>query len=349
VACGTRRRLPLASAAADADHNTPFQDASITGPFLKEGARVASKISRQRKLERARAERRLARQAQHARRKRQIQAGIAASLALVLIVLGVTWALGGFSSKPDTANNVASSCLWVPKNPTSSAAGSADTGTPSAGELRSGFETMTIKTNLGDITAQLDLTKAPCAAASFKFLGEKAFFNGSNCHRLNTDAKTLTCGDPHGDGTGGPSYQFADEDVPTAPLAKSAATPSTSPGATSTSPGATTAAAGASYYAKGTIVMVNTGANTNGSQFTIVYGDASTLAAAYSIVGTVTTGLDIVEKVAQGGVINTANQPAVEGKPKTTLTIQQLTVAVPGAPSATVAPSPTSAASAAAH
>jgi peptidyl-prolyl cis-trans isomerase B (cyclophilin B) len=343
VACRTRRRLPLASAAADADHNTPFQDASITGPFLKEGARVASKISRQRKLERVRAERRLARQAQHARRKRQIQAGIAASLALVLIVLGVTWALGGFSSKPDTANNVASSCLWVPKNPTSTAgAGSADTGTPPAGELRSGFETMTIKTNLGDITALMDLTKAPCAAASFKFLGEKAFFNGSNCHRLNTDAKTLTCGDPHGDGTGGPSYQFADEVVPTAPLANSAATPSTSPGATA-------AAAGASYYAKGTIVMVNTGANTNGSQFTIVYGDASTLAAAYSIVGAVTTGLDIIEKVAQGGAINTANQPAVEGKPKTTLTIQQLTVAVPGAPSATVAPSPTSAASAAAQ
>jgi peptidyl-prolyl cis-trans isomerase B (cyclophilin B) len=327
------------SAAADADHNTPFQDARITGPFLKEGARVASKISRQRKLERARAERRLARQAQHARRKRQIQAGIAASLALVLIVLGVTWALGGFSSKPDTANNVASSCLWVPKNPTSSA-GSADTGTPPAGEPRSGFETMTIKTNLGDITALLDLTKAPCAAASFKFLGEKAFFNGSNCHRLNTDAKTLTCGDPHGDGTGGPSYQFTDKVVPTAPLANSAASPSTSPGAA-------TPAAGASYYAKGTIMMVNTGANANGSQFTIVYGDASTLAAAYSIVGTVTTGLDIIEKVAQGGAINTANQPAVEGKPKTTLTIQQLTVAVPGAPSATVAPSPTSAASAA--
>jgi peptidyl-prolyl cis-trans isomerase B (cyclophilin B) len=339
VACRTRRRLPLASAAAAADHNTPYQDASITGPFLKKGARVASKISRQRKLERARAERRLARQAQHARRRRQIQAGIAASLALVLIVLGVTWALGGFSSKPDTANNVAS-CLWVPKNPTSGA-GSADTGTPPAGELRSGFETMTIKTNLGDITALLDLTKAPCAAASFKYLGGKAFFNGSNCHRLNTDAKTLTCGDPNGDGTGGPSYQFADEVVPTAPLTGSAATPSTSPSATTT-------AAGASYYAKGTIVMgVNTGANTNGSRFTIVYGDASTLPASYSIVGTVTTGLDIVEKVAQGGAVNTANQSAVEGKPKTTLTIQQLTVAVPGAPSATVAPSPTSAASAA--
>jgi peptidyl-prolyl cis-trans isomerase B (cyclophilin B) len=80
-------------------------------------------------------------------------------------------------------------------------------------------------------------------------------------------------------------------------------------------------------------VMVNTGANTNGSQFTIVYGDASTLGGSYSVVGTVTKGLDIVEQVARAGAVDTQSKPTVEGKPKTALTIQQLTVALPAAPS----------------
>ena len=294
---------------------------------------MASRSNRQRKLERARAERRLARQAHHARRKRQVQAGVAAGIAVVVIALGVTWTLGGFSSKPDTAD-VASSCVWIPKTPTDA---TADPGTPPSGELRSGFETMTITTNLGPIEALLDLSKAPCAAASFKYLGEKAFFNGSNCHRLDTDVKTLTCGDPKGDGTGGPSYQFADEDLPTSPIAvpPASAPPSPSSPSPTASSSASPSAPAPTYYAKGTIVMVNSGADTNGSQFSIVYGDASTLGSTYSIVGTVTKGLEIVEQVAAAGAVDTENKPAVDGKPKTTLTIQQLTVALPGAPSAT--------------
>jgi peptidyl-prolyl cis-trans isomerase B (cyclophilin B) len=99
--------------------------------------------------------------------------------------------------------------------------------------------------------------------------------------------------------------------------------------------------------------MVNTGANTNGSQFSIVYGDGSSLGASYSVVGTVTKGLDIVEKVAQAGALDTAGKSVVEGKPKTALTIQQLTVALPAAPSDAVTPSgtptPSTAASAAAQ
>jgi peptidyl-prolyl cis-trans isomerase B (cyclophilin B) len=243
-------------------------------------------------------------------------------------VLGATWALGGFDGKSATTD-AAGSCLWVPKSATSSD-GTPDTGTPPAGELRSGFETMTITTNLGVIEALLDLSKAPCTAASFGYLGSKAFFNGSNCHRLSTAAKTLTCGDPKSDGTGGPSYQFADEDVPTTPVA--AATPTAAPSASvSASPSESATPTGPAYYAKGTIVLVNTGANTNGSQFSIVYGDGSTLSAAYSIVGTVTKGLDIVEKVAEAGAVDAENKVVAEGKPTTTMTIQQLTVTVPGA------------------
>lgn len=300
---------------------------------------MASRSNRQRKLERARAERRIARQAERVRRKRQIQAGVGASIALVLIVLGVTWQLGGFDSKP-ADNGAQGSCTWTPKDPSANP-DTVDTGTPPAsGELRSGFETLTIKTNLGDIEARLDLSKVPCTAASLTYLGEKKYFDGSTCHRLSTASKLLTCGDPKGTGAGGPSYQFADEDVPTSPLDAGSASPSPSPASASPSPSPASAPAAPTYYAKGTIVMVNTGQNTNGGQFSIIYGDGSDLTKAYSIVGTVTKGLDIVEGVAKAGAVNAEGQQVTEGKPKTALIIQQLSVGPPQVPP-TGSPSPT--------
>lgn len=293
------------------------------------GSTVASKSSRQRKLERARTERRIARQAQHTRRRRQAQAAVAAGLAVVVIVLGVVWLVGGFDNKPATpaADATATSCTWVPKATSSSTSTtSPDTPTsatpPTTGILRSGFETMTIQTDLGDIEARLDLSKAPCTAASFRYLGEQKFLDGTSCHRLNTTTKTLTCGDPTGDGTGGPAYQFADEDVPTTPL------PSVSPSPEASAPAVDT------YYAKGTIVLANTGAGTNGSQFSIVYGDASTLPATYSVVGTVTKGLDLVEAVGRDGAVDGQGQPAAEGRPKSPVAVKSLTVGTPTVPPA---------------
>jgi peptidyl-prolyl cis-trans isomerase B (cyclophilin B) len=75
---------------------------------------VASKRDRQRRLERDRAQRRIARQAQRARRRRQIYAGVSAGLALLLIAVGTTWALGGFEGGPD--NVVSGTCTWTLKD-----------------------------------------------------------------------------------------------------------------------------------------------------------------------------------------------------------------------------------------
>jgi len=165
---------------------------------------VASKRDRQRKLERARAERRLARQAHNARRKRQIQAGVGASVALVVIVLGTTWLLGGF--KPTPKPTVASgTCTWTLKDPSTDPS-VIDVGhPPTTGERRTGHDTLTIKTNMGDIQADMDLAKNPCTAVSFQYLGSKDYFNGSKCHRLSTDLKVLQCGDQKSDGTASPS------------------------------------------------------------------------------------------------------------------------------------------------
>jgi peptidyl-prolyl cis-trans isomerase B (cyclophilin B) len=297
---------------------------------------VASRSNRQRRLERARAERRLAHQAHQARRRRQIQAGIGASVALLVIILATTWLLGGFDPDPLAETAATPSCAWNPQDPATNP-NLTDVGTPpSTGELRSGFEQLTIETNLGQIDALVDLSRVPCTAASLGFLGEKDFYANSTCHLLSTTSMILACGDPKSDGTGGPTYQFADENVPTIPVPADPA--ATSNPTASASPVTT-------YYAKGTLVMANNGPNTNGSQFAIVYGDGSDLPPAYTNVGTVTAGLEIVEGVARAGAVDAQGQPAADGMPTTALTITRLYLgsAAP-APSASTAPEPTPAA-----
>jgi len=291
-------------------------------------------------LERARAQRRIARQAHRARQRRQIQAGVGAGVALILIVLGATWALGGFDSKP--ATTAAGACSWIPLDPAGNP-NVVDVGTPpTGGEKRTGTETMVVQTNLGEVDVTLDLAKAPCAAASFTYLGGRDFFKNSSCSMISKELQVVQCGDPKSTGVGGPAYQFADEYRPTEPVFAAPTSPTPSPSA-SGSPSASPSASPATgiYYKRGDVIMVNTGANTNGSQFYIVYGDSSTLSAAYTVIGTVSNGMDVVDKVVQGGAVGDNGKPVNQGKPKTTMTIQQLYVGEP--PNAT--PSPTTPAS----
>ena len=108
-----------------------------------------------------------------------------------------------------------------------------------------------------------------------KALAAKGYFNNTTCHRLTTSALyVLQCGDPTGTGTGGPGYTIPDENLPTD-------YPHT--------------------YTAGTVAMANSGPNTGGSQFFIVYKD-SPLAPSYTPWGTVTSGMDTVEKIAAAGV-----------------------------------------------
>ena len=59
----------------------------------------------------------------------------------------------------------------------------------------------------------LDNGKSPCTVNSFASLAQQGFFNDTPCHRLTTSESlsVLQCGDPTGQGTGGPGYQFANE------------------------------------------------------------------------------------------------------------------------------------------
>jgi peptidyl-prolyl cis-trans isomerase B (cyclophilin B) len=159
--------------------------------------------------------------------------------------------------------------------------------TPLSEQPAAGEQVMTIVTNLGPITAEIDTEGAPCTAGSFTFLAKDGYFDGQQCHRLTTDGIwVLQCGDPDARGAieagtpemagaGSPGYQYEEENLPVEAEAN---------------------------YPAGTIAMANAGAATTGSQFFIVYEDTS-LPADYTILGQVTSGLDIVEQVAAAGVM----------------------------------------------
>lgn len=283
---------------------------------------MVSSKNRQRALARAKVERQIARRAASARRRRQLQAAVGATLAVLMVAVGVAWAAGAFKPSPKKVAD----CAWS----TAKDANNPDIRNvdppPTTGIAKSGSRPMTITTNLGPIEAELDLAKAPCTAASFAHLASKKFFDNTKCHRLTTSGiYVLQCGDPSATGKGGPSYSFADENLPILPP------PTTDPSASPAAPPPPT-----NLYARGTLAMANSGANTNSSQFFIVYKDGSGLEAKYSIFGRVTKGLEIVDSVAAAGVADPGGQPSTDGAPKTEVQIQSLTV---GSTAPAVAPS----------
>lgn len=300
---------------------------------------MASSKTRQRKLARAKYDRQMARKAAQTRRKRRIQAGVGAAVALVLIVFGTVWVLGGFDSEPtDTA--AADICSWT-KSDSANNPNLKDVGTPPTKDLpTTGTRPMTITTDQGaPITVSLDVGSAPCASASFAHLASNGFYDNTKCTEITAEG-ALRCGDPGGTGTGGPTYSFYNENVPSAPE------PSPSPGTEQPA-----------IYPKGTVALIGNPPGSNGSQFLIFFKDFSpTDSPAYPIVGRVTSGLDVVETI--GKIKTVDNGTGAMVKPEKDITIQSLTVGemdpvspepsapASGAPSGSPAATPTPAATA---
>jgi peptidyl-prolyl cis-trans isomerase B (cyclophilin B) len=279
---------------------------------------VSSIKDRQRAAARARLEKEMAERAAAARKRRQRQAVIGAAIAVVVIAGVAVWI--GTSLKSDDKKTAASpaaskapaaapagtvNCTWTPQD-ASTGAKVVNTGTPPVNNPKVGTQTFTMTTNLGVIAATVDLTKAPCTAAAFDFLSAKKFWDGTKCHRLVTSGiSVLQCGDPSAkgkgyrdtDGTGGPSFMYPEENLPTG----------------KTPP-----------YPAGTLAMAKTqNPGTTGSQFFIVYAD-TTLDPSYTILGTITKGLDIVKAVAKAGTDNANGQG--DGHPKKEIDIKTLTM-----------------------
>lgn len=152
-----------------------------------------------------------------------------------------------------------------------------------------------ITTNSGDITITFN-DKTPCTDISFASLAGQGYYDDSPCHRVSTPESgygILQCGDPTGQGTGGPGYTIPDE------------------------------LTGDETYAKGTIAMANTGApDSGGGQFFLNYAD-SAFPPNYTEFGTIDDeGIKVLEKIASAGTEN----GAPDGPPKNEVVIESVTL-----------------------
>lgn len=139
-----------------------------------------------------------------------------------------------------------------------------------------------LETTEGDITLELYAKKAPQTVNNFISLARKDFYDGTNFHRVMKDFM-IQGGDPKGDGTGGSGYTVPaeiNEDF---------------------------------KHEKGTVSMarlpdsVNPKKDSSGSQFFIMHKTTPQLDGEYTIFGKVIEGLDIVDKIAEKEVQESAS------------------------------------------
>ena len=166
---------------------------------------------------------------------------------------------------------------------------------PSPEAVAEGEVRATMATSVGELGLTLDREATPCTVNSWVSLAEQGWFDGTQCHRLTTRGIfVLQCGDPTGSGSGGPGYSFDDE------------------------------LTGDETYPAGTLAMANSGPDTNGSQFFIVY-DETPLPAGYTVFGTVDDAtVQAIADVAADGT-DDANGPG-DGAPQTEVAIDSVTV-----------------------
>ena len=169
------------------------------------------------------------------------------------------------------AKNVVAGCVTPPKVPSDKRTGKLPDKKTAAGKTF----VATVTTNCGVIKIELDGTKAPQTVATFLSLAKSGYWADSPCHRLTTaDIFVLQCGDPTGTGTGSPGYGFGVENAP------------------------------ANFaYPPGTLAMARgQDPKSNGGQFFIVYKQTVLKdPIGYSIFGKITSGMDIVNKIAAAG------------------------------------------------
>ncbi len=283
---------------------------------------MAGKQDRQRKLARERYQRRLDREAQRQANARKTAKIVGSGAAIVVVAAVVVVGILALAKSPKPA-----AAAKPPATPSATAAAT-PTATPSATPSTSAPAVVepakhcvytahppasrnvglppatpdykatyqaTINTNRGAIVIDLLNSKATCTVNSFVFLSDKGFYNKTPCPRLVTSGIfVLQCGDPTGTGSGGPGYEFNDENL-----------------------------TGATYPAD-TLAMANAGPNTNGSQFFLVYKNTP-LPPSYTPFGKIVGGLNVLQEIAKAGVKPPLN-PAGGGHPKDAVTIESVTI-----------------------
>jgi peptidyl-prolyl cis-trans isomerase B (cyclophilin B) len=138
--------------------------------------------------------------------------------------------------------------------------------------------TVGVLTNFGRFDIRLNVQDSPCTTSSFAALVRKGFFDGTRFHRI-VPGFVIQGGDPTATGKGGPGYTV--RDVPPSDAA----------------------------YTKGVVAMAKTQTEppgTSGSQFFVVTGADAGLQPDYALLGVVTKGLRVVDRIGKLG--NPVNQ-----------------------------------------
>lgn len=241
---------------------------------------MVSKSQRQRQLARARWEKQEARRSQRENRRKKRNQGLLAGFIVLLLVgaaagIGV-WINAGEDDLTDleaAATPTSTACVYT--------AESAEAALPPATPADPPAMTATLTLNNDPIEIALDPFGAPCTVNALQFLAGKNYYDKTTCHRLTTSEslKVLQCGDPDGTGAGGPGFTMAEENLT------------------------------AAVYEPGVVAMAKTQApGSTGSQFFLIYG-AAELPAEYTVVGRITSGLDVVEAIADKGVNEGTEEP----------------------------------------
>ena len=215
------------------------------------------------------------------------------ALAIASICLAAALgACGGDDDEPKGDSTTAAPSEATPTTPatppeTGATEGCEPAEPPASGERKgkktkgaledAGYE-LVVTTNCGEFTIALDLETGPKAAASLVALAEQKYFDGTIFHRIVPDF-VIQGGDPTASGTGGPGYSTVDE-----------------PPSDATYPKYSVAMAKTAQEAPGTA----------GSQFFVMTGDRG-LPPEYAVVGVVTDGKDVVDRI--GALGDAAEQP----------------------------------------
>jgi cyclophilin family peptidyl-prolyl cis-trans isomerase len=198
-----------------------------------------------------------------------ILAGFAVVAAVVVGAILIGQNSGGGGGSNDTS---AAGCKFVEKPKPKHVSYSAPKQTVKRGEKLFAK----IETSCGDFTIALDTKRAPKTVNSFVFLSEKGFYDGLDFHRI-VPGFVIQGGDPLGNGTGGPGYSV--DEKPPANLS----------------------------YTKGTVAMAKTSAEPpgrSGSQFYIVLAPDAGLPPEYALLGKVSEGMDVVDRIGKLGKSN---------------------------------------------
>jgi cyclophilin family peptidyl-prolyl cis-trans isomerase len=259
---------------------------------------MANKRTRERQLQKL-AQRRAAE-----RRRQRRNKVIAGVVVGALAVGGLTFAALAFLGKGEKAPNTPEAAPSPSTSPSPEGTGDVACGADvpkAAGEEKPMYDqppkmqidqnakyTATMQTSCGTIEMELYADKTPITVNSFVFLAREGFFDGLTFHRV-VPGFVIQGGDPAGDGSGGPGYQFKNEEVD-----------------------------GLDFDRPGLLAMANAGPDTNGSQFFITTAPAPNLNEGYTLFGEVTSGMDAVSKIEALG--------SGDGPPSQTVYIEKVTI-----------------------